>query len=317
MPEEYPLVSIITVNYNQLEVTCEMLDSIRSLAFNNLEVILVDNASERSPKKVIETKYPEVKLIQSQRNLGFSGGNNLGIKASSGKYLFFVNNDTELKDGLIEGLLALFEQEPQLGIVSPMIYYHPHSHEADGELIQYAGSTPVNSFTARNKQIGEKEIDRGQYKKAIPTAYVHGAAMMIPAKVVEEVGGMPEDFFLYYEELDWSEQIRNAGYKVFVAPQCKIYHKESVTVGALSTLKTYYLTRNRIYFMRRNRKWWQLMFFSLFLIFITIPKNVAKYLLKRQWDHLKAFLSGVFWNLKRISPVKKDNLAARAMQPSK
>ena len=298
-----PLISFITINYNQLDVSCEMLDSVRKLSYPNFEVIFIDNASKESPQQYIETHYPEVHFIRSETNLGFSGGNNLGIKAAKGDFLFFINNDTVLADGLVEQLVQLFEAIPNLGIVSPLIRYFPGKETEGKNIIQYAGTTEVNSYTARNSTIGVGEEDLGQYKEAVPTPYVHGAAMMVPKEVIEKVGMMPESFFLYYEELDWCEQIRRAGYQIYVEQRANIYHKESVSVGKMSTLKTYYLTRNRIFFMRRNRSGFQVFLFAMFLLFFTIPKNVLLYLVKGEFDHLKAFLRGVWWNI-----TKQDQL---------
>ncbi|MEM9920221.1 MAG: glycosyltransferase family 2 protein [Bacteroidota bacterium] len=296
LTEKRPLVSIISVNYNQLAVTCEMLDSLFSLDFQDFEVLLVDNASKENPAAHIARHYPQVRFIRSEDNLGFAGGNNLAIEAARGEYFFFVNNDTLLTNGLMEHLLAAFDTIPKLGVVSPLIcYYLPD--RPDGDLIQYAGATPVHGLTARNTIIGEQVPDQGQYTQLQPTAYAHGAAMMIPRRVIQEVGPMPAYFFLYYEELDWCEQIRNAGFEIYLEPNAKIYHKESVSVGQLSTLKTYYLTRNRILFMRRNRSAGQQMAFFLFLLFCTLPKWGLTYLLKGQTAHLSAFLKGIGWNL--------------------
>ncbi|MEO1519002.1 MAG: glycosyltransferase family 2 protein [Bacteroidota bacterium] len=310
--EKRPLVSIITVNYNQLEVSCEMLDSLQQLRHPHYEVILVDNASRDNPLSHLEKQYPDVRCIRSEQNLGFAGGNNLGIAAAKGDYLFFINNDTLVTPGLIEQMLALFAQRPKLGMLSPLICYHT-PHRAEGDLIQYAGATPVHSLTARNTIIGERENDWGQYKQAVPTAYAHGAAMMMPRAVLEEVGNMPEYFFLYYEELDWCEQIRRAGYEIYVEPRAKIYHRESVSVGVLSSLKTYYLTRNRLLFVRRNKSRWQQMAFWLFLLCFTVPKWSIVYLLKGQSDQLQAFFKGILWNLRHPAfpatpvPVEKLN----------
>ena len=294
-------ISIITINYNQLEVTCEMLASIQSSTYSHYEIIVVDNASDEDPGSYLAEKFPQVRFIRSEKNLGFSGGNNLGIRASKGEYLFFVNNDTEFTPDLLQKLLDLFRQIPDLGAVSPKILYHPEVAEGRKDLIQYLGTTPVNPYTARNRTIGEGETDRGQYDTARPTAYVHGAAMMIPRRVIEEVGFMPEFFFLYYEELDWSERIRRAGYHIYVEPTAAIYHKESISIGKESTLKTYYLNRNRILFMRRNRSWGQLLIFSLFLLFFTVPKNVILFLLKGQAPHALALLRAIGWNLSHSS----------------
>ncbi len=292
-----PLVSIITINYNQPEVTRALLISLRASQYPNAEIIVVDNASTLNPIPALQADFPEVQFIRSEKNLGFSGGNNLGILECRGEFLFFINNDTEVDPDTIGKLVASFDEIPQLGAVSPLILYHPEVVEGQKDLIQYAGTTPVTPYTARNRTIGEGERDQGQYSWPHPTAYVHGAAMMMPRKVVAEAGLMPEFFFLYYEELDWSERIRGVGYEIYVEPRARIFHKESVSVGKMSTLKTYYLNRNRILFMRRNRSAVQQFAFGLFLLLFTIPKNVVLFLLKGQWAHAKAFLRAVAWNL--------------------
>ena len=121
--------------------------------------------------------------------------------------------------------------------------------------------------------------------------------MMAPRKLIEKVGLMPEGFFLYYEELDWCELISRAGYEMYVVPKAKVFHKESISTGKTSPLKTYYLTRNRILFMRRNRAPQQLLLFYLFLLFFTVPKNSILYLLRGEWNLLKAFFKGLLWHL--------------------
>ncbi|GAB4498176.1 MAG: glycosyltransferase family 2 protein [Saprospiraceae bacterium] len=294
-----PLVSIITVNFNQTDATCDLLDSIRRQDYRNLEIFVVDNGSRENPAQVFWEKYPEVKFIRSEQNLGFAGGNNLALEHAKGDFLFFVNNDAELTEGCIERLIALFEQVPDLGIVSPIIYYFRTNNQqptTNNDIIQYAGMTRVNPFTGRNRIIGNKELDKSQFAEPQPTAYAHGAAMMISRRVLEQVGPMDEGFFLYYEELDWCERIRRAGFSVWVEPRACVYHKESLTVEKLGALKTYYLNRNRVWFMRRNYGGWRLAFFFVFLFLVTIPKNVLLYLLRGETENLKAFLRGVWWN---------------------
>ncbi len=257
-----PQVSIITVNYNQTEVTCEFLESLQKVSFKNYEVIVIDNASYQNPTSTILLKYPWVKVITSSKNLGFAGGNNLGIKVAKGEFLLFVNNDTEFTENFFEPLISQFQSDPSIGIVSPKIrYFH------DPETIQYAGFSEINSFTGRNRTIGKMQKDLGQYDKPKFTNYAHGAAMMVLKKVVDEVGEMPEEYFLYYEELDWCEQVKRAGYKIMYEPNSLIFHKESISVGNKNKLKTYYQTRNRILFMIRNYNGWSLILFFLFFFF--------------------------------------------------
>lgn len=286
------LVSIITINFNQLQYTCELLDSLRRSAYKNIEVIVVDNGSKENPRAIINEKYPEVKVIVSGKNLGFAGGNNLGIQAAQGKYLFFLNNDTEIDPNTFQPLIALFESTPDAGIASPKILYFNSD-----ETIQYVGCSNINPYTGRNRREGFKEKDQGQYDTLRTTDLAHGAAMMVPRSVVDQVGFMPELFFLYYEELDWCETIKDAGFKIYVVPESKIYHKESMSVGKNSTLKTYYMTRNRLLFMRRHTSGIIKLSWILFFIFISVPKNSLKFILRREMKHLKAFWKGSLWNI--------------------
>ena len=298
------MVSIITVNYNSLEVTCELLESIRRFGGKGLEVVVVDNASTENPEEHLKNHYPEVIYVRSEKNLGFAGGNNLGIKASKGDFLFFLNNDAELTKGAIETLLNLFSTNSGIGIASPKICYHNARPGSEPDVIQYLGTTHVHPLTARNSTLRERELDKGQYQKAQPTAYAHGAAMMVPRKVLSKAGMMLEEFFLYYEELDWCEQIRRAGYEVWVEPNAKIYHKESYSVSKISTLKTYYINRNRLLFMRRNKTKSQWRVFCVFLFLFTVPKNSLMFLLKGDFINLKAFMKAIRWNFteKTIRP---------------
>ena len=308
MGQQQPLVSIISINFNSLEVTSEMIDSVLNNSYKNIELIVVDNASKECPKQFLETNYPEVKVILSKENLGFAGGNNLGIRACNGKFILFLNNDAVLTDGCIERMLALFKQRPNLGIISPKICYFNTANAPQKDLIQYVGTTAVHPITARNKTIGEGELDCDQFTHPTPTAYAHGCAMMIKEEILTEVGMMSEDFFLYYEELDWCERIRQAGYEIFVEPNAKVYHKESYSVQKISALKTYFINRNRILFMRRHRRPWELVGFYIFLMFFTIPKNAIRLLVNRDFANFKAFFKAIYWHFTEGKTITKPYL---------
>lgn len=280
------------MNYNQTQVTCDFLESLKKVSYKNLEVIVVDNASKEDPTEAITSTYPEVRLIRSEKNLGFTGGNNLGIKVSHGDFIFIVNNDTEVTDNIFEKLLEPFQRDTSIGMASPKIYYYHHPN-----VIQYAGFTPINPFTGRNRAVGNREIDNGQHNRSGYTSYAHGAAMMVSREVIEKVGMFPEVFFIYYEELDWSSQVTRAGYNIYYQAEGSLYHKESITMGKESALKTYYHNRNRILFMRRNSTSMQMLIFTLFLMLFTIPKTLLKYLFTLQFGHLRAFIKALTWHL--------------------
>ncbi|MGJ3234243.1 glycosyltransferase family 2 protein [Marivirga sp.] len=287
---ESPLVSIITINFNSLQYTLDLLKSIVDLNYPNIEVIVVDNASKEDPRNLIISKFPEVTVVRSDKNLGFAGGNNLGVEKSEGDYLFFVNNDTEIQNGLIENLISVFYLKPNVGAVSPKIIYYGTN------LIQFAGYTPL-SLTGRNRAIGNKLTDGPEFQSIVVTPYLHGAAMMFSRSVVEQVGLMPEIYFLYYEEMDWSEIVKRAGFDLYVNQRAVIHHKESMSIGKMNPLKSYYLFRNRILFVRRNFTLSRRVFFMVYITLIALPKNLLTSVLKSEKMHFKAILRGFWWNI--------------------
>jgi GT2 family glycosyltransferase len=293
--ENLPKISIVTLTWNTTDVTIEFLRSLNEhCTYSNLEVIIVDNGSKEDPTPAFKDIYPSAIVICNGKNLGFTGGNNIGIKAATGDYLFIVNNDTEFTPGLLEGLLEIFYKYPDAGMVSPKFHYFFHKGT-----IEYAGYNEVNILTGRNSMIGCKEKDEGQYNDIKVTNYAHGGGMMVPRKVIDETGGLPEEFFIYYEEFDWSEQIKRKGYKIYYQPKSLIYHKESMTTGKSSPFKTFYHTKNRILFMRRNMKPQNYLVFLAYFTVFTIPKNTLTFIVKGQKQHLKSFWKGIMWHFNK------------------
>jgi len=286
-----PLVSIISVNYKQLQITIEFLNSLQKITYPNIEIFLVDNDSNEPIKSTINNLFPNVNVIESSENLGFAGGNNLAIRQAKGKYLLFINNDTEVDPGFLENLVFELENDSSIGIASPKIIYYNQS-----ELIQFAGAKSINKLTGRGS-ILKSEYDTGQYDDCYETGLIHGAAMIVPMDVIKKVGLMPEIYFLYYEELDWCEMIKKAGYKALYIGKSKIYHKESVSVGRDSPFKTYFMARNRLIFIKRNTKGLNLILSILFFVFISLPKNIIFFLLKGKISHVKFFLKGFWWSI--------------------
>ena len=282
-------ISIISINYNGLADTCALIETIPFK--DNLEVIVVDNASRNQKEETdtIAKRFPQIKVIKSEKNLGFAGGNNLGIQAAQGKYLFFINNDTIIKDFNIQALIDRLESSPTIGVVCPKIRFAWGSNP-----IQFTGYTPLSPITVRNQAIGFGEEDQGQYDTPHPTPYAHGAAMMIKREAIDKVGMMPECFFLYYEELDWSMMFTRAGYEIWYEPQCTIYHKESQATGRNSPLRTYYIVRNRLLLVKRN--WVGITkYLSYAYLFGAVGlRDIIKNAITGKWDLLKATTNGLF-----------------------
>ena len=285
MPQECRL-SIITVNYNGLNDTCALIDSI---PFNeDMEVIVVDNGSRENEASMLQTRYPHIKAIRSDQNLGFAGGNNLGIKVAKGKYFYLINNDTVFKYFNPQVLIKRLETSPKIGVVCPKIRF-----AWDTNPIQFTGYTPLSTITVRNRAIGFGEEDNGQYDTTHQTPYAHGAAMMLKREVIDKVGLMPECYFLYYEELDWSMMINRAGYEIWYDPASTIYHKESQSTGQNSPLRTYYITRNRLLLVKRNYTGMKKCLAYIYLQMIVANRDILRFIIKGRTDLIKATVKGL------------------------
>ena len=277
-----PLVSIIMVNFNGILDTRELLTSLGKSP--ELELIVVDNGSGIDETSLLQEEFSYVKFIRSEKNMGFAGGNNLGLKVASGELLMLLNNDTLVSSKSILRMAVKLMSLPEIDVLCPILRFH-----STGD-IQYAGYTDINPVTGRNRCIQELEGDKEIYETALP----HGAAMMFTRHSFSKVGLMPEDYFLYYEEHDWGMSFKRAHFKIAVYTKCEVFHKESASVGKISGLKAYYLERNRILFMRRNVSQNQLAKFLAYYLFLALPKSLFLHAIRGQISNVKAALAGVF-----------------------
>ncbi len=290
-----PLVSIITVNFNGSVDTLELIESLTRITYPNIEIIVIDNHSENDTPRVIKEKYPSVVLYESNINMGFAGGNNLGIMRARGEYVLLLNNDTIVEKNFLEPLVRKFQSDPRIGAVSSKLRFY-----YDRSVIQFAGYTPINHRTMRSFAIGYNEKDKGQYDTDMETPYAHGAAMMVSMKAIREVGIMSYIFFLYYEEADWSYRILRAGYTIWYVHNSLVYHKESIAVGKISSLKIYYQNRNRLVFMRRNIQGKDFYLGTFYQLCVAIPKNALKYLIKGKMKYFYAYVRAIGWHFKNM-----------------
>lgn len=285
-----PLLSFITVCYNGIADTCALIDSIHMTIHSvSYEIIVVDNASREDESAIIKARYPSVTTIRSRQNLGFSGGNNLGLEIAQGRYLFLINNDTYFESDGVQSLIDRLESNPQIGAVSPKIRF-----AFPPQYVQFAGYTQLSSITMRNEPIGMGCPDNGSFETPHPSPYLHGAAMVIKREVIDHVGLMPEVYFLYYEELDWCTAMTRAGYTLWYDPCCTVFHKESQSTGQHSPLRTFYLTRNRLLYAWRNFTGMHCILSILYQVTVVAGKNTFNYLLKRRTDLASAVWKGMF-----------------------
>lgn len=260
-------VAIITVNYNGKKDTLELLESLKKLKSQNSKVktIVVDNGSEDGLVGELNKNYPEVVVLQNGINKGFAGGFNRGIeyaKIWGADYFLLINNDCLIKDNnLLDELIKTAQSDSKIGIVSPKIYFAPgfefhqdrYSAEEKGKVIWYGGGN-FDWDNIRGVHRGIDEVDRGQYDRAEEVDFISGACMLIKREVFERVDLFNEDYFLYFEDVEFQKRVRDVGFKEYYDGKVAIYHKVSQSAGVGSDLTDYFHTRNRLIFGMKYAK---------------------------------------------------------------
>lgn len=292
------MVSIITINYNGWQDTCELIASIKRYETFSYEIIVVDNASVGNDVEQIEFLHPDVTVIQSNKNLGFAGGNNLGYQYAKGEYIFFLNNDMIVKTPFLHPMVERLADKKYAGVSPCIIFLYKTDY------IQYYGYRNMTSITLKHTTEAFDASHREYFMYPKETEVLHGGAMMVRRDVIENIGLMTEVYFLFYEEFDWSLRMKEAGYKLFYEPLSILYHKESMTIKPQSPLREYYLTRSRMIFARRNCKGYKKYLSCTYQFLIALPVKSIRCITKRRLDLLKAVWKGA---IKGITDEKNEN----------
>jgi len=241
-------VCIIVLNWNGRVDTLACLASLSQLDYPARTIVVVDNGSSDDSVTAIRTAYPQVTLIETGENLGYAGGNNVGLRyamAQGADYALLLNNDTVVDPTFLRILMDAAEADPTVGIAGPTIYYHERPDviwSAGGAIDWQRGSTWM---------VGLDERDEGQFGTEPRTVdFITGCAILVRRTVMEQVGLLDERFFAYYEETEWCVRAARAGYKILHVPLARMWHKISPSARADSPLVHYYMTRNRLLFLK-------------------------------------------------------------------
>lgn len=242
-------VYIIVLNWNGKEDTLECLKSLEKISYSNYKIVVVDNGSEDDSVSEIKKQFSEVKIIENKKNLGFAGGNNVGMKYAingGADYVLLINNDTTVEENFLSELVKTGESDEKIGILGSKIYFY-----SDPNRIWFAGGK-VNWLKNKGTHIGLDQIDNGQYDKIKETDYLTGCCLLIKREVIEKIGVLAEDYFLYYEDTDFSLRTKNVGYRSIYVPKSKIYHKISRSTKPGSSSYIYYHARNGLVMAKRT-----------------------------------------------------------------
>jgi GT2 family glycosyltransferase len=211
-----------------------------------IDIVVVDNGSDDRTVEVIRREHPGVTVVE-QDNRGFAAGNNRGLdvlRRNGAAYAFLINPDAVVESDCAERLAAWMADRSNVGIVSPKVHF------PDGKTIWFGGAT-IDWATGDTPQRGNGQPDTGQFDTAEPMERACGAAMLVRMEAAARVGPMPEEYFLYFEETDWSRRFIAAGYELYYVPAAVCRHAVSSSTGRESALYRYYMTRNNMLFMSR------------------------------------------------------------------
>ena len=289
------LVSIVIVNYQDPTDTIKCLESLQSLSYNQLEVILVDNGTQENRSHLFQSAYETCHVINRTENGGFAAGANAGIKASKGEFVLLLNNDTIVTPNFIQPLVDLLNSQKEIGMVSPQIRFLGQK-----EIIQYAGSTHIHPILARGKKIAfTKKVD-SKYNATYKTGLCNGACMLIRRHVIEDIGFLPEQYFMYYEEHDFTARAKMMGWETYYVGESVIYHKSGIKEDKSSSMRSYYLIRNRLLFQRKFQSGLTLALSMTYLVLGVLPKLILKNLIKKDFAGIKSTLKAYSWHLNII-----------------
>ncbi len=286
--EDYK-VGIILVNYNGAKYNEECIRSIKESTYNNYEIIVVDNCStDKSVEQLQKQFNKEIKIIQSKENLGFSGGNNLGIKyalTSKCDYIMLLNNDTTIHAEMIKIMIETAVLN-NFKVIAPKIFYY------DNPKMIWSTGTTIHWKKGIPKQNGINVIDNGEFQERIEVESATGCCILIHKDVVENIGMLSEEYFLYYEDTDYSATIQSKKIKIIYEPKAIMYHKVSASTGGEESPNyIYYNTRNRLIFNKKFNYENRLTYIPYF--YITRLFKICIWLLKGRIDLIKATIQGI------------------------
>lgn len=301
-----PKVYIILVNWNGWEDTIECLRSLEELDYADYSVIVVDNGSTDRSVEEIERRFPYITLLKNDENRGFAGGNNTGIEYALDReadYVWLLNNDTVVDRKALSHLVERMEEDADIGICgSWLIYYHQRGatqawgggrfNKWIGTIQSFGQNKPVDSMP--NRQAIEKKLD-----------YVVGASILVSRKFINTVGLLNEEYFLYYEEIDWAMRAKEQ-FKLGFAPRSRVYHKEGASTGGRQSQQTN-RSKQSDYYQLKNRLKFTYKFFPLYLpcVYASVFYALINRIKRAQWDRIPMILKLMFtFNKQSLKPDK-------------
>lgn len=306
MGKERKLVSVIIVTRKRRKELTKCLLSLQASNYKYIEIIVIDNGDHPPIHLWLKKIFKKVKIIRSHKNIGAAGGRNLGSKYAKGEYLLFIDDDAEVDKEMVSELVKLLDYGKRIGIVQPKIY------DMEKRNILQGLGCDVNLFTGRVSAVGIREEDKGLYDNIRELQSV-GCIWMVKREVIDKIGGYDEEYFIPWEDTDFSYRARKAGFNILFAPKALAWHKGIKStfinplldyIGIRNSDRAYRIARNKIIFMVKHAPFFNLfIFFLIFLPIITFVHSII-ILLSLRFDLLliywKGVASGLFYALRKL-----------------
>jgi len=278
-----PLVHFIIINWNQPDFTLACLESLSQLNYPNFKIVLVDNGSTDNSVALIRQAYPNVVLIETGENLGYSAGNNVGIRYAmdnGAEYVLLLNNDTVVDKDMLTRMVEAAEADSRVGMVGPTIYYF------DPPNVLWSAVNTIDWPRGQIVRHGLNEV-WPQVEADAPSQkvdYVDSCAVLVKREVIDKIGMLDEAFFINFDDADWNIRARRIGFEVAYVPAAYVWHKVSAAMGQASPATTYYMTRNSLLFFWKHNQGLTRIKAELYVLARTL-RTVLAWTLKPQYGN--------------------------------
>ncbi|MCC5603687.1 glycosyltransferase family 2 protein [Nostoc favosum] len=262
-------VSIILVNYNGADVLIDCLNSLEKfIPKDNCEIILVDNNSQDNSIDIVDNKFPGIKLIKLPKNVGFGAGNNAGAKVAKGEFLLLLNTDTILTNKILPHLIELMSVNQDVGVIGTKLIFPDGSFQISfSPEIGIKGEFKAKKLHNNAENKSDFNIIEKDFQDIKEVDIVVGAAFFIRANLFNLVGGFDEKFFMYFEDSDLCQRVRNEGYKIIYTPHISLIHIRGHSVKKISNKMSVEYRRSQIYYYHKHRPMWEILTLRIYLIF--------------------------------------------------
>lgn len=285
---EKDLVSVVFPTMNRKCDLIKCINSVKESTYDKIEIIVADNSSIDGSKEAVKELFPDVILLENELNLGSPISINDCIKKSKGEFIFRLDDDVIIEKNTIENMLKVLKSDPQIGAVSAICFYMENPN-----LLRAAG-LKISLFFGKTIAYGKDETNLKPFKENREIEGAGGGTLMTRRKIFDKIGFYDESYFLTYEDVDWCYKLKKAGYKLVLVGGTKLYHKKEVGGPTNENpLRTYFLSRGQVLFMKKNAGWRNIIFFP-YLFLLLYPIKVLLFLKKGYFKSIGKLTRGIW-----------------------